>query len=55
MIRGARSDYVLDEYLPLIKCKFPNFNLTTIENTGHWLHAENVKEFMFKVTDFLTA
>ncbi len=40
-IRGGNSNYILDEDLEAIKVQFPNAEIETIPNAGHWLHAEN--------------
>ena len=40
-IRGGNSNYVLDEDIEAIKVQFPNAEIETIPNVGHWLHAEN--------------
>jgi len=52
-IRGGNSKYVLDTDLPEIKKHFPNFELATIPNVGHWLHAENPKQFFEETARFL--
>lgn len=52
-IRGGNSNYILDSDLPLIKTHFPNFELKTIPNVGHWLHAENPKLFFEITREFL--
>ncbi|OCB74396.1 alpha/beta fold hydrolase [Flavobacterium crassostreae] len=44
-IRGANSDYILDKDIEGIKKHFPEATLETIANAGHWLHAENPKQF----------
>ncbi len=48
-IRGGNSNYILDTDFPEIKNHFPNSELETIPNVGHWLHAENPQLF-FKIT-----
>ncbi|WP_395062996.1 alpha/beta fold hydrolase [Flavobacterium sp.] len=48
-IRGGNSKYIVDSDLPEIKKHFPNIELATIPNVGHWLHAENPKLF-FEIT-----
>ena len=48
-IRGGNSRYILDTDVPDIKTHFPNLELETIPNVGHWLHAENPKLF-FEIT-----
>ena len=52
-IRGGNSNYILDSDLPEIKKHFPNFELATIPNVGHWLHAENPKTFFEETAKFL--
>jgi len=52
-IRGGNSNYILDTDLPEIKKHFPNFELVTIPNVGHWLHAENPKLFFEETARFL--
>ena len=53
-IRGGNSKYILDTDLPEIKKHFPSFELATIPNVGHWLHAENPKLFFEETARFLT-
>ena len=52
-IRGGNSKYILDTDLPEIKNHFPKFELVTIPNVGHWLHAENPKLFFEETARFL--
>nr|WP_255700814.1 alpha/beta fold hydrolase [Flavobacterium sp. AS60] len=52
-IRGGNSKYILDTDLPDIKKHFPNIELATIPNVGHWLHAENPKLFFEETARFL--
>lgn len=52
-LRGGNSKYILDTDLPEIKKHFPNFELATIPNVGHWLHAENPKQFFEETARFL--
>ncbi len=52
-IRGGNSRYILDTDLPEIKNHFPEFELVTIPNVGHWLHAENPKLFFEETARFL--
>jgi esterase len=52
-IRGSNSKYILDTDLPEIKKHFPNIELATIPNVGHWLHAENPKQFFEETARFL--
>lgn len=52
-IRGANSNYIKDENWTALKEKFPKAELKTIENAGHWLHAEKPEEFYKIVMDFV--
>jgi pimeloyl-ACP methyl ester carboxylesterase len=52
-MRGGNSNYILDSDLTEIKKHFPNFELATIPNVGHWLHAENPKTFFEETAKFL--
>jgi pimeloyl-ACP methyl ester carboxylesterase len=52
-IRGGNSRYILDSDVLEIKNHFPNFELITIPNVGHWLHAENPKAFFEETIQFL--
>ncbi len=52
-IRGGNSDYVQDDDIPLIKHHFPQAQLVTVPDAGHWLHAENPKDFLEKTVSFL--
>lgn len=51
-IRGALSQYVIDEDIPSIEEAFPDSELVTIENAGHWVHAENPDAFLEAVLGF---
>ena len=53
-LSGANSNYIekADEFL--IKKQFPNSEIQTIKNAGHWLHAENPKDFYNKVINFIS-
>ena len=52
-IRGANSDYVLDEHETDISRLFSRYHIETIEGVGHWLHAEKPAVFNRAVLDFL--
>ncbi len=52
-LRGDRSNYIKDNDIALIKSHFPNAELRDIHNSGHWLHAENPKDFMKETLEFL--
>jgi esterase len=52
-LRGDKSDYILDSDFETISFHFPNAKIESIANVGHWLHAENPKEFFDKTIYFL--
>lgn len=52
-IRGGMSKYIIDEDIPEIEDRFPDSSFLTIENAGHWVHAEQPEEFMNAVLEFL--
>ncbi|MFT5249756.1 MAG: esterase [bacterium] len=53
-LRGANSNYIEKTDELLIKKQFPNSEIKTIENAGHWLHAENPKDFYNEVINFIS-
>ena len=52
-LAGAKSDYISSDEEPLIKAHFPNSQIVIVPNTGHWLHAENPKDF-YQRGDFVS-
>ncbi|MBN4085242.1 alpha/beta fold hydrolase [Flavobacteriaceae bacterium AH-315-B10] len=52
-LRGDKSDYIALKDEALIKEHFPKATLGTISNAGHWLHAENPKDFFEEVLRFV--
>ncbi|TAI46977.1 alpha/beta fold hydrolase [Flagellimonas allohymeniacidonis] len=54
-LRGDRSEYIVPNDFGDIKKHFPQAAIETIENAGHWLHAENPKQFFEKSVDFLNS
>ena len=50
---GAKSNYILPQDEFLIKQQFPNSKIIHIANAGHWVQAENPKDFNQAVKDFL--
>ncbi|MGH2665193.1 alpha/beta fold hydrolase [Flavobacterium sp.] len=52
-LRGDKSDYISDFDFETILHHFPKAEIETISNAGHWLHAENPKEFFEKTILFL--
>ena len=52
-IRGAKSRYVEETDLPAINRLFPTAELITVQNAGHWIHAEQPAELFSVVSTFL--
>ncbi len=52
-IRGGLSLYIRDKDMELIHTLFPEAKLETINQAGHWLHAEKPTEFFDLVTRFM--
>lgn len=52
-IRGGKSEYIIEEDYLIIQNQFPNSEIKTIENAGHWLHAEEPDKFYQIVMAFL--
>ena len=52
-IRGGHSNYIQDTDLKEIKAIFTNVSMMTIEDAGHWVHAESPQAFITTVTEFL--
>ena len=53
-IRGSNSDYVLDSDFQHIQELFPNSKIITIDDAGHWVHADKPKELFEIVDEFLS-
>ena len=52
-VRGSKSDYILDSDWEGIYNIFPSAKLATIDNAGHWLHAEQPKAFFETIEAYL--
>jgi len=52
-LAGAQSAYIQKMDSLSIHKHFPNAKIETVSKAGHWLHAENPKEFYDKVMSFL--
>ncbi len=52
-IRGENSDYVAVDGIAAIKNHFSKASIETIEQAGHWLHAERPQKFLQTVLNFL--
>lgn len=52
-LRGDKSEYIALQDEKLIKAHFTKAKIETIKNAGHWLHAENPKDFYKAVINFV--
>lgn len=52
-LRGDRSEYIVPEDFPAIKRHFPMAKIETIDEAGHWIHAQNPKQFFGKSLAFM--
>jgi pimeloyl-ACP methyl ester carboxylesterase len=52
-IRGENSGYILDKDWDGIQDIFPNSELCSIANAGHWVHAEQPQQLSDCILDFL--
>ncbi len=52
-LKGEKSNYIKDADAAEIQKHFPNSKIETISNAGHWLHAENPKDFFNATISFL--
>ena len=52
-LRGDKSEYITPEDLATVKRHFPLATIETIDNAGHWLHAENPTQFFEKSLKFI--
>ena len=53
-LRGDRSEYIGVDDESIIMRHFPVAKIVTIANAGHWLHAENPKDFFDAVMQFVS-
>jgi pimeloyl-ACP methyl ester carboxylesterase len=54
-VAGARSDYILPAYRPIIRALFPLARFVTVKHAGHWVHADNLAGFLGVLEAFLAA
>mgnify|MGYP001417074027 FL=1 len=51
-IRGEKSNYIVEDDFQKIYDQFPNSEIETIYDAGHWVHAENPFSFYNMIIDF---
>lgn len=54
-LRGGNSNYIQAEDINLITLIFPNAELVTVPNAGHWVHAEQPELLIKNVLYFVEA
>ena len=54
-IRGAKSNSLKDEDMPLIKKLFPRAEIITIPDAGHWVHADQPQALTESILSFMKA
>lgn len=52
-LSGENSGYIGVDDQALINAHFPNAQIVTVKNSGHWLHADNPTQFYDEVVRFL--
>ncbi len=52
-VRGSDSDYITDADIPLIKTLFPQAEIVTLDDAGHWVHADQPVELLAVLQRFL--
>ncbi len=52
-LKGEKSNYIEESDFDDIMYYFPNNEIETIYNAGHWLHADNPLDFHELVTEFI--
>jgi pimeloyl-ACP methyl ester carboxylesterase len=52
-VAGGRSNYVRDEYTPIMRGLFPRTHRVTIREAGHWVHSQAPEKFVEVVRGFL--
>lgn len=53
VIRGGRSQYVLDEHEAVFRRLFPALELVTLPDAGHWVHVDAAEELRALLDRFL--
>ncbi|MCB8963435.1 MAG: alpha/beta fold hydrolase [Bacteroidales bacterium] len=53
-VRGANSNYIVDGRVDELLRVYPNAQVVSINNAGHWVHAEQPIRFVATVRSFLS-
>lgn len=54
-VRGGRSNYLQAEELDSLRKIFPQAQMETVEEAGHWIHAEAPEQLLKILTKFLAS
>ena len=52
-IFGEKSPYYIQDQLSLLSKTFPNCQIQTLKHTGHWVHAQEPKQFITLLDTFI--
>jgi len=52
-IKGEKSDYIDNSNSKVLINFFPNYKKVEVLNAGHWVHAENLNDFIKEIEIFL--
>ncbi len=52
-VKGGKSNYILNNDFEKIKEQFPKAKFTTIDNAGHWIHADESEKLFDIITGYL--
>jgi pimeloyl-ACP methyl ester carboxylesterase len=52
-IKGEKSDYIDYSNSKVLINFFPNHKIVEVLNAGHWVHAENLNDFIKEIEIFL--
>jgi esterase len=50
---AGRSNYIEDDDAPLIRQMFPQAEIATLPQVGHWIHVDAPEKFFQTVLNFL--
>lgn len=53
-VKGSKSEYIKSSDETDIKKHFPQGKIITIQNAGHWIHAEKTTEYLAETLKFLS-
>mgnify|MGYP003440273299 FL=1 len=51
-VRGGQSDYIIDKDYEVMRHHFPNYEMVTLPESGHWIHVDDPEGFNKATEDF---